>query len=478
MIAIPDDLRYILFQTPELQQAYLVGGCVRDGLLGLPQEDVDIEVFGLGYDRLSAVLSQWGKADRVGRSFGVVKLTMPGGRVYDFSIPRRDSKIESGHKGFEVIFDPKINLEDAAFRRDFTINALMYDPRGNRIVDNFGGVKDLEKRILRHTSPAFVEDPLRVLRGMQLCARFDLVAAHETVSLCQHMKSSCGELSVERVCQEWLKWARKSRIPSRGLKFLSDTGWILHFPELAAIQGVPQDPEWHPEGDVWTHTCHCCDALVSSKDWQGADADTRAVLALSVLTHDLGKATVTQRKLRKDGWRIVSPGHEIESEKLAQGLLQRIGIPHRLRDRVAVLVRNHMVSANPVSEKSIRRLARRLHPETIQSLCVVMTADRMGRCNSSSPGQRSIEGILQKAQGLAVAHSEPKPILLGRHLLGFGIKPGPEMGRILAAAFEAQLDGIFSTLPGCYKWLSKERLVDIPSGSDDGIPGLLSSNNH
>lgn len=467
MITIPEDLRRIILQTPELHRAYLVGGWVRDGLLGIVQEDVDVEVFGVGYDQLSAVLSRWGKANLVGRSFGVVKLTLPSGSVYDFSIPRRDTKVNSGHKGFEVSFDAEISLREAAARRDFTINSLMYDPRSNRVVDNFGGFGDLEKRILRHTSAAFAEDPLRVLRGMQLCARFDLVAAPETVNLCQRVKSSYEELPVERICGEWLKWTRKSRVPSRGLRFLAETGWLMHFPELAAIPGVPQDPEWHPEGDVWNHTCHCCDALVKSEGWQGADMDTRAVLAFSVLTHDLGKANVTERKLRKDGWRIVSPGHEIESEKLARSFLHRIGAPQFLRDRVAVLVRNHMVSANPVSEKSVRRLAQRLHPETIQHLCVVMSVDRLGRGQASPFAQGAIDQILQKAQALAIADSKPTPILLGRHLLHLGVKPGPEMGKILAAAFEAQLEGLFSDLAGCYRWLKRECSLDVPGASDD-----------
>src|SRR6266850_903243 len=173
---VPRELVRILKETPELEQAFVVGGCVRDWLLGCPIKDCDIEVFGLDYNRLSTALARWGKTDLVGRSFGVVKLTLPGGPTVDFTIPRRDSKVEPGHKGFAISFDPAITLEEAAARRDFTINALMYDPRHKEVLDFFGGQADLDNRILRHTSPAFVEDPLRVLRGMQLAARFDLRA--------------------------------------------------------------------------------------------------------------------------------------------------------------------------------------------------------------------------------------------------------------------------------------------------------------
>ena len=185
---VPPELERILRQTPELQKAWLVGGCVRDGLLGLPGKDFDVEVFGIGCEPLAGALSRWGKVDAVGQSFGVLKLTTGSGHNYDFTIPRRDSKIAPGHKGFAVELDPSITPAQAAARRDFTINSLMFDPRTGEMLDFFGGAADLQARILRHTSPAFVEDPLRVLRGMQLAARFDLQPAAETVELCRRMQ--------------------------------------------------------------------------------------------------------------------------------------------------------------------------------------------------------------------------------------------------------------------------------------------------
>src|SRR5688572_13338475 len=155
MVKVPDELARILRETAELRESYLVGGCVRDALVGLPQKDFDIEVFGIAYEQLTAALERWGKTDLVGRSFGVVKLKAPSGAVYDFTIPRRDSKVAAGHKGFEIAFDANISSRDAAARRDFTINAVMFDPRANKLLDCFSGAEDLRNPILRHPTDAF-----------------------------------------------------------------------------------------------------------------------------------------------------------------------------------------------------------------------------------------------------------------------------------------------------------------------------------
>src|SRR4051812_5727211 len=196
---LTEELRRILLETPEIKQAYLVGGCVRDWLSGMPVKDYDVEVFGVGYEELTNALSGWGRTDLVGRSFGVVKLSTRAGACYDFTIPRRDSKIAPGHKGFSVAFDVSLGPREAAARRDFTVNSLMYNPRERVVLDFFGGEEDLKKRLLRHTSDAFVEDPLRVLRGMQFASRFELNAAPETIALSRSMKQSFPELAPERV---------------------------------------------------------------------------------------------------------------------------------------------------------------------------------------------------------------------------------------------------------------------------------------
>ena len=379
---IPNELASILERTPELGRAYVVGGGVRDWLLGIANKDLDIEVFGVGYETLAGALSRWGRTDLVGRSFGVVKLTMGDGCVYDFSIPRRDSKVAPGHKGFEIAFDPDITLDAAASRRDFTINALMFDPRRNEVLDFFGGREDLNRRVLRHTSEAFTEDPLRVLRGMQFVARFDLTTAPETLALCRRIKGSYGELAVERVREEWFKWAEKSAMPSRGLRFLAETGWVEHFPEVAALISTPQDPEWHPEGDVFAHTSHCLDALVKLPGWLAAESETRVVYSLAVLAHDFAKPQTTHEAMKDGRLRIVSPGHEEAGGPLAESFLQRINAPLAVRERVVPLVKNHLAHLQTLNDRAVRRLAKRLEPATISELAVVITADQFGRPTS------------------------------------------------------------------------------------------------
>jgi tRNA nucleotidyltransferase (CCA-adding enzyme) len=453
-IPLPPTLAEVLARTPELATAYLVGGGVRDALLGLPNKDFDVEAFGVSYDQLARALAPWGRTDSVGRSFGVVKLTVASGETYDFTVPRRDSKVAPGHKGFEVELEPGLTLPEAAARRDFTINAVMYDPRRHEVLDFFGGMGDLQRRILRHTGPAFVEDPLRVLRGMQFAARFDLTAAPETVALCRQMKDSYGELAVERVREEWFKWAARGAKPSAGLQFLHATGWLDHFPELHAMVGVPQDPQWHPEGDVFIHTGHCCDALVRLPEWQVLDESARVVLGLAVLTHDTGKARTTQRVNQDGQERIVSPGHEVVSADMAGRFLEQIRAPLAVVEQVLPLVGNHMAHLNVVSDRAVRRLARRVAPAAIESLCVLMTADAMGRPPKPAVAPAVVGALRSKARELEVESSAPRPILLGRHLLAAGMTPGKPMGTVLDAAYEAQLDGHFSTVSQARAWVA------------------------
>jgi len=459
---MPDELAAILNETPGLERAYLVGGCVRDWLLGRVNKDFDIEVFGIGYEQLARSLARRGRTDLVGRSFGVVKLTTRAGQTFDFSIPRRDSKVAPGHKGFEVSFDPAITPQDAAARRDFTINALMFDPRRNEVLDFFGGQEDLKNRTLRHTSDAFVEDPLRVLRGMQFAARFDLRAAPETIALCRSIKAGYGELAVERVREEWFKWAEKSATPSRGLKFLVETEWVEHFPEIRALVGTPQDPEWHPEGDVFTHTCHCLDALVQLPGWLEADAESRIVLSLVVLAHDFAKPQTTREEMKDGRLRVVSPGHEEAGGPLAEQFLNRITAPTAIRERVIPLVTNHLAHLQTVSDRSVRRLARRLEPATIQELLVVITADQFGRPPRPRIVSENATALQSRAAELQLQRSAPVPILMGRHLMELGLKPGREFGAILDAAFEAQLEGKFLDLPDARRWLEAEPGLDLP----------------
>lgn len=437
-------------------QPRLVGGCVRDWLLGLEPKDFDVEVYGLDYEALGRALAPFGPTDLVGRSFGVLKVRLDG-LEYDFSLPRRESKTGVGHRGFAVSPDFSLTEAEAAARRDFTVNAIAYDPIEDRILDFHDGADDLKRQVLRHTSPAFTEDPLRVLRAFQFAARFGFTLAPETVALCRSISDTYAELAVERVWGEWEKWAVKSAQPSRGLVVLKQTGWLRHFPEIAALDGLPQEPEWHPEGDVFVHTGHCLDALVKLDSWRAGSPATRRLLSLAVLAHDFGKATTTKQAERRGKLRWTSPEHEAAGGPFAETFLQRIGAPLELGEYVRPLVMNHLLHHDGPAEyrdTTVRRLARKIAPATLDDLMAVMRADHLGRPPLVSAETEKRLGYLRAAaHKLALEHAAPKPIILGRHLIALGCKPGPHFTPALDAAFESQLDGAFSDEMSGVEWL-------------------------
>jgi tRNA nucleotidyltransferase (CCA-adding enzyme) len=465
-LQLPADLRHILGAVRRIGRPRLVGGGVRDRLLGLEAKDFDLEVAGVDFETLRRALAPFGATDIVGRSFGVIKLRTAR-HEYDFSLPRRESKTGAGHRGFAVAPEPGLSDAAAAARRDFTINAIACDPFTGTLIDPHGGQADLKNRVLRHTSAAFTEDPLRVLRGFQLAGRFDLTLAPETAALCRSIAPAYAELPVERVWAEWEKWAVLSTTPARGLAVLAESGWLRHFPEVAALSGTPQDPEWHPEGDVFTHTQCCLDALVRLPAWRDSARERRGQLALAVLAHDFGKPATTTQAERHGRLRWVSPGHEPAGVPLAGAFLRRIGAPLHWDDVVRPLVAFHLAHQHGrtgFSETSVRRLARKLAPATIADLALVMRADHDGRPPlHSADTLRRIAGLETVAGRLALAQSAPQPLLLGRHLLAAGRKPGPAFKPILDAAFEAQLDGAFTDEAGAARWL-QNHLRDHANG--------------
>ena len=461
-LTFPPDLRAMLDAVRRIGRPRLGGGGVRDWLLGLPPKDFDVEVGGADFESLHRALQPFGATDIVGRSFGVIKVrSRESGDEYDFSLPRRESKTGAGHRGFAVQPDPSLSDADAAARRDFTVNAIALDPFTGALIDAHHGQRDLAARVLRHTSAAFVEDPLRVLRAFQLAARFDFTLAPETAALCRSIADTFAELPVERVWGEWEKWASKSARPSRGLAVLEETDWLKHFPEVAALRGTLQEPEWHPEGDVFTHTQHCIDALVALGDWQQGMPERRRLLMFGVLAHDFGKPSTTAYVEKRGKMRWTSPGHESAGGPLAKSFLRRIGAPLDYDLPVCALVVHHLAHHHGNTEftdTSVRRLARKLAPATIDDLAAVMRSDANGRppLPSAEIHQR-IDELVAKAHALELAVAAPKPIVLGRHLIELGRKPGPDFKPIIDAAFEAQLDGAFADEAGGVAWL-KARL--------------------
>jgi len=415
---------------PKGVRAYLVGGCVRDSLIGIRPKDIDVEVFGIGsINVLEKILSAHGKVSTVGESFGVVKLTTFFGEEFDFSLPRKDSKCGVGHKDFRIKIDPTLTIEEAASRRDYTINSMSIDIWTGKLIDPFNGRRDLESKILRHTSDTFRDDPLRVLRGFQFSGRYGLTTADETIVLCRELVDEFYTLPKERIWAEFEKWAIKSLTPSKGLEFLVKTGWIEHFSEIQDLIGCPQDPEWHPEGDVFEHTCQVVDQTVGGG----------VIVTLAGLCHDLGKPETTELI---DG-RIRSIAHCQAGIEKTRSFLKTIGCPHWIITQVEKLVNEHLVHLQSITSKTVKRLIVRLGDASVEDLISLIGADHAGRGSASSRLPDSAIKIKDTAEEIG---EEILPILMGRHLIELGMEPGPHFGPILKDAFEAQLDGLFETI--------------------------------
>ncbi len=438
-----------------------VGGAVRDALLGQPQKDIDVEVFGVDLDALEAAFAAAGfSVHAVGRSFGVLKVDVSVGDerdVIDVAMPRTESKSGQGHKGFVVATDPYLSFAAAAARRDFTINAMGVDLQSGELLDPWGGVVDLKRGVLRAVSDAFDEDPLRVLRGAQFAARFGFVVDDDTVARCRRLQPELSTLAAERVGEEMKKLLEKGSWPSLGLQVLRRVGAIeVLFPELQALIGCPQEAEWHPEGDVWVHTLMVTDeaARLSRLD-TSLSSHERLVVVLAALAHDLGKPATTSFE---DG-RIRSRDHESQGEGPTRSLCARLGVAKDDEDVVVNLVKDHLKpfmlwrDRERIGDSAIRRLALRV---SVPLLAMVATADHFGRTTPEALRRDDPAGpwLLAAAERLAVKDAAPKPILQGRDLQALGLRPGKHFGVLLKDAFDAQLDGEFHDVDGAQRWLA------------------------
>jgi tRNA nucleotidyltransferase (CCA-adding enzyme) len=429
-------------------RALLVGGCVRDALMGRTAKDWDLEVYQLAPERLREILDRFGTVNVVGEAFTVYKL----GADLDVSIPRRERKAGRGHRGFVIEGDPSMSVEEATRRRDFTINAILQDPLTGEVIDPFAGQKDIAARVLRAVAAeTFVEDSLRVLRAAQFAARFEFEIAPETVELCRTMDLT--DLPAERVWGELEKLLLQSQRPSIGLNWLSKLGALPQvFPEIQTLIDVPQDPEWHPEGDVFVHTLLAVDRARELID--DLPYARQVTVMLGALAHDFGKPPTTQ--FLEGRWR--SRGHEEAGVEPASRFLDRINIHtidgYDVRKQVISLVREHLKPGefykkrDEVGEGAFRRLARRCEPDLLYR---VAKADSLGRNADWVPrnqwyGAEAQDWFLQRARELDVEKRPPDPLLLGRHLLELGLQPGPAIGEITRAVYEMQLDGRVRTL--------------------------------
>lgn len=426
----------------------LVGGVVRDMVRfsETPAKDVDCEVFGLLPDTLFRVLSSFGEVNAVGASFGVYKLSLEG-VDYDFSIPRRDSKRGEGHRGFDVVGDPDMSFTDAARRRDFTINAVSYDPLRREYIDPFNGRQDIHDGILRVVDfDLFGDDSLRVLRAVQFAARFSYSVDPASFDLMRGIDLS--DLPCERVWVEFEKLLRSHK-PSWGFKLALKLGVVDKlWPELAALVGVQQDPEWHPEGDVWVHTLHVVDAARAL--WRDSRPyEQNITVMLAALFHDLGKPSTT--KLLDGRWRAL--GHEPAGVDPALKMLQRLNVQtindYNVRAQVLAIVNDHLKPFELFKDqpknlgRAFRRLSRRVD---LNLLADVALADTMGR-RPKEPNLDAINWFRATTAALDLREGPPPSLLMGRHLIDeLGLTPGPLFGNVIKLVYELQLDGVVTTV--------------------------------
>jgi tRNA nucleotidyltransferase (CCA-adding enzyme) len=442
-------------------RALIVGGWVRDALLAqgtaegsmlnaqcsTPEPmDIDIEVFGIAEDRLPSLLEPFGRVEAVGSSFPVYKLRVADKAIgdIDVALPRRESKSGRGHKGFEVRGDPSMSIADAARRRDFRINAIAFDPLTGQYEDPFDGRGDLVRRMLRVVDPqTFGDDSLRVLRAIQFAARFELTLDEQTRDLCRAIP--LDDLPAERIWGEIEKLLLKAARPSLGFALALDLGVIDRvLPEMRPLVGCEQEPEWHPEGDVWIHTLMVIDEARRANG--DLDRPRLITVMLGAVCHDLGKPATTAFV---DG-RIRSLDHEQAGVEPTESLLDRLNV-HTIdgfdvRRHVIGLVAQHLKpgmfhKSQNVGDGAFRRLAQKVDLELLARLA---RADCLGRTGSFDCS--AMDWFIERARALGVEHQPPPPLVLGRHLLELGLSPGPRVGEVLKQVYEKQLDGAITTV--------------------------------
>lgn len=421
-------------------RALVVGGFVRDRLLGRPSKDLDLEVFGVPEAELAPMLAAIGRVEPVGRAFPVYKL----GPI-DVALPRRESKSGRGHTAFTVQGDPHMSFADAARRRDFTMNAISWDPLTDDYVDPFHGRADLEARRLRVVDPrTFADDSLRVLRALQFAARFEATLDDEAAAICRAIP--LDDLPAERLWGEFEKLLLAAERPSIGFALARALGVVEQLlPEMVPLYDCPQDAEWHPEGDVWTHTL----MVIDEARRRNADLDRArlATVMLGAVCHDLGKPATTAMI---DGrWR--SPGHEAAGVAPATRILDRLNVHtidgYDVRTQVLAITAEHLrpsaffKARDTVRDGAFRRLAQRVDLELLVRFGRADCHGRTGTFDCSA-----MDWFFDRARALGVEHAPPAPLLLGRHLLALGVTPGPRMGEILRAIYERQLDGAVTTV--------------------------------
>lgn len=411
-------------------RAMFVGGCVRDGLLGIPCKDIDIEVYGVAPQALKALLGELGEVIEKGASFGVYGLAHSN---IDVAMPRRERRTGDRHTDFDVSVDPNLSFEAASMRRDFTINAMLRDALTGELVDLWGGQADLAARRIRHVNDkTFPEDALRVFRAAQFAARFEAEIAPQTLALCASM--DVGALSVERVFDELCKALIKADQPSVFFRTLKEMDHLKeYFPELEACVGVRQNPVYHPEGDVFEHTMlvlDCAAALRGRAQWPLG-------FMVSALTHDLGKPVSTQ--IQPDG-KITSYGHEVAGLPVCEAQLRRLTSHAKLIEYAKNMMWLHMRPNVLAGCHSKKKKTRQMFDLSVcpEDLILLSRADASGKLDA--PYDEANEAFLrQRLEDYRQVMA--RPMVTGKDLVAAGLKPGPDFARWLDRARQLHFSG-------------------------------------
>lgn len=427
-----DMIQRIAAQVHDLGgRALLVGGCVRDEILSIPCYDIDCEVHGVAPDALCGILRQFGEIDETGSAYGIYTIK---GAGLDIALPRKETRTGPGHRDFSVTVDPGLSPEEAAARRDFTVNAIMRDALTGEYVDPYGGMDDLKRGVLRAVPGGqFEEDPLRVLRGAQFAARFRLAPDEETIEKMRRMPVL--NLSAARVFAETKKALEMADTPSVFFRILERAGALEPwFCELASLRRAPQNPVYHPEGDAFEHTMMTLDAAAHIKSRM---RDPLAFM-LSVLCHDLGKA-VSTKKNDKGAW--ASVGHEHTGIPLCEEMLSRLGVSRNVIAYAANMCKLHMRVHTCYYGKARISRTNMLFDESIspEELAWLVVCDSRGTGKPRSSADEEEKFIFERLAVYMAVLDEGMPA--AGMLMEMGIKPGPEMKKALAYAREQRLCG-------------------------------------
>lgn len=411
-------------------RAFYVGGCVRDKALGCQNKDIDIEVHGISEEELEKILSEFGNIKFFGSSFGVYSIS---GINADISLPRSERKIGNGHRDFEVVVDPFIGTKEAARRRDFTINAIMEDIFTGEIIDPFNGSSDMCASIIKHVDDkTFIEDPLRVLRAAQFSARFDFKIAPETIELCKTIDLSA--LSSERIEIEMKKALLKSKKPSLFFENLREMNQLGYwFKELEQLIDLEQNPKYHPEGDVWTHTMIVLD---NAAEFRNEVRDAYSFM-LFALMHDLGKIETTEII----NGEVHSYNHEVVGVEIAERLLERVCHEKKVKNYVLKSIPLHMRPSMLFESKSKVKKTNKLFDEAVEPKDLIY----FSLCDKHV--ETSKEEELKKKEFLferlkVYEETMGQPCITGKDLLELGFKPGVELGKMLELAHKLRLAGV------------------------------------